>query len=131
MTAAAIPLDRLLRALADTTRLRILNLIRDQEVCVCYFVEVLQLSQPKISRHLAYLRRSGLVAARRSGYWIHYRMLLPQDACAARVLRDVLDCARGLPQSKQDMARLRAVCCAPKKFVRLEGAPPPVEIKAD
>ncbi|MFB3916500.1 MAG: ArsR/SmtB family transcription factor [Terriglobales bacterium] len=129
MAAKAISIDRLLRVLADPTRLRILNLMRDQEVCVCYFVEVLETSQPKISRHLAYLRRAGLVAARRSGYWMRYRMVIPQDRCAARILGEVLDCMRGLQQGKRDLTRLEAACCAPEKFVRLEGAPRPVEIK--
>ncbi len=65
------------RALADATRLRIINLIGDQEVCVCYFVEILKTNQPKISRHLAYLRRAGIVAARREGIWMHYRISTP------------------------------------------------------
>jgi len=127
----SIPIDRLLRALADRTRLRILSLMRDQEVCVCYFVEVLKTSQPKVSRHLAYLRRVGLVAARRTGYWMHYRLVMPSDPGAARILREVLACVRGAAEMKRDLSRLRAACCAPKKFVRLEGAPPPVEIHHD
>src|SRR5271169_1690377 len=69
------PLDLLFRALADRTRLRLLNLIADREICVCYFVEILRTSQPKISRHLAYLRRAGIVAARRQGRWMHYRLV--------------------------------------------------------
>src|SRR6202049_4718147 len=68
-------LDLLFRALADRTRLRLLNLIADKEICVCYFVEILGMSQPKISRHLAYLRRAGIVATRRQGRWMHYRLL--------------------------------------------------------
>ena len=60
-------LDLLFRALADSTRLRLLNLIAEREICVCYFVEILNISQPKVSRHLAYLRRAGIVAARREG----------------------------------------------------------------
>ncbi len=57
----------LFAALSDRTRLRLLNLMDGREVCVCYFVEILEQSQPKISRHLAYLRRAGIVAARREG----------------------------------------------------------------
>ena len=72
------------RALADRTRLRIINLIGDQEVCVCFFVEILKTNQPKISRHLAYLRRAGIVAARREGIWMHYRLSTPEDENAAR-----------------------------------------------
>ncbi|HEX3186387.1 MAG TPA: metalloregulator ArsR/SmtB family transcription factor, partial [Pyrinomonadaceae bacterium] len=77
------------RALADPTRLRIINLIGDQEVCVCFFVEILNTNQPKISRHLAYLRRAGIVAARREGIWMHYRISTPSDENAAKVLNDV------------------------------------------
>src|SRR5947207_15922499 len=68
-------LEQLFRALADSTRLRLLNLMNGREVCVCYFVEILKTSQPKISRHLAYLRRAGIVAARRDGKWMHYRLV--------------------------------------------------------
>src|ERR671938_746055 len=77
------------RALADRTRLRLLNLIGPDEVCVCYFVEILKTNQPKISRHLAYLRRAGIVAARREGIWMHYRIATPKDENAAKVLLDV------------------------------------------
>jgi len=89
-------LELLFRALADRTRLRLLNLMRDQEVCVCYFVEILRASQPKISRHLAYLRRAGIVSVRRSGTWMHYRITVPKDAAAVGILRGVLG-TRGRP----------------------------------
>src|SRR5271163_2844810 len=61
-------------ALADENRLRLLHLIKDGEICVCYLQEVLRTNQPKISRHLAYLKRAGLVEARRDGKWMHYRL---------------------------------------------------------
>src|SRR4028119_987907 len=77
-------------ALADKTRLRLLNLMRDDEVCVCFFTEVLSESQPKISRHLAYLRNAGIVEARREGKWMHYRIIKPENPLAARVLEDTL-----------------------------------------
>src|SRR5579862_7196703 len=83
-------IDTLFRALADATRLRLLNLIADREICVCYFVEILRISQPKISRHLAYLRRAGIVEARREGKWMHYRLAIPKDAVAAKILRETL-----------------------------------------
>src|SRR5947208_7449910 len=78
------------RALADHTRLRLLNLLRSDEVCVCFFVEILQTNQPKISRHLAYLRRAGIVGARREGQSMHYRVAEPADPDAAQVLKDVM-----------------------------------------
>jgi ArsR family transcriptional regulator len=64
---SSFDMERFFQALGDRTRLRLLNLMGDQELCVCYFVEILDQPQPKISRHLAYLRRAGIVAARRDG----------------------------------------------------------------
>ncbi len=75
-------------ALADRTRRRILNLIRDQELCVCFLTEVLDVSQPKISRHLAYLRNAEIVAARRDGKWMYYRITEPEDLYAAQILTE-------------------------------------------
>ena len=76
-------IELLFKALADRTRLRILNLIGGDEICVCFFVEVLNINQPKISRHLAYLRRARVVSARREGKWMHYRIIEPPDPHAA------------------------------------------------
>src|ERR1700749_3376171 len=87
---ADFDLVTLFAALADPTRLRLLNLMDGREVCVCYFVEILKQSQPKISRHLAYLRRAGVVSARREGEWMHYRIVAPRHAGAARILRETL-----------------------------------------
>src|SRR3954466_7178010 len=67
-------LETTFKALADATRLRILGLLLTGEVCVCHIHETLRISQPKASRHLAYLRRAGLVAVRREGLWMHYRL---------------------------------------------------------
>ncbi len=77
-------------ALADKTRLRLLNLMRAGEVCVFFLVEALNESQPKISRHLAYLRSARIVEARRDGKWIYYKIAEPENDFAARVLRDTL-----------------------------------------
>jgi ArsR family transcriptional regulator len=78
MTApASVDLTRLestYKALSDRTRLRILALLVDGELCVCHIHDVLRLPQPTTSRHLAYLRRAGLVEARREGTWMHYRL---------------------------------------------------------
>src|SRR5436305_10867882 len=81
----------LFQALADPTRMRLLNLLAAGEVCVCYFVEIFDEAQPKISRHLAYLRRAGLVTARRDGKWMHYSLTMPADPAVAEVLRKVLE----------------------------------------
>ena len=104
-------------ALSDPTRLRLLNLIRSREVCVCHFVEILGQSQPKISRHLAYLRRAGLVEARRSGKWMHYRMAA--DAGAAGVLAETLEALGRDEQMRADISRLGRVCCAPVELTKI------------
>jgi ArsR family transcriptional regulator, arsenate/arsenite/antimonite-responsive transcriptional repressor len=114
------------RALADKTRLRIINLIGEQEVCVCFFVEILKTNQPKISRHLAYLRRAGIVTARREGIWMHYRIATPKDENAARVLQEVRQWLSNDSLMQQDRQRLFKICCAPQLPVQLQGSPKPV-----
>src|SRR5579863_5525849 len=113
---SSIALDSLFRALADSTRLRLLNLISNREICVCYFVEILGISQPKISRHLAYLRRAGIVAARREGRWTHYRLAMPKDSATRGILQETLKHILEKPEMRRDVARLGMACCAPEKF---------------
>ena len=115
----------LFQALADRTRLRLLNLMSGGEVCVCYFVELLDEPQPKISRHLAYLRRSGLVAARRDGKWMHYRLIKPADAQQARVLESALAAASEDRQLQRDRERFDRACCAARLPEPLQHAPRP------
>ena len=122
--------ELLFKALADRTRLRLLNLMGADEVCVCFFVEVLGTNQPKISRHLAYMRRAGVVAARRDGKWMHYRVVTPADPHAARVLEEVRAWLAEDREMQQDHARLERVCCAPQVPVRLQGAPRPARLTA-
>jgi ArsR family transcriptional regulator, arsenate/arsenite/antimonite-responsive transcriptional repressor len=117
--------DLLFRALSDPTRLRLLNLIADREICVCYFVEILGISQPKISRHLAYLRRAGIAAARRQGRWMHYRLVIPQDAAAASILNETLKHLRERSDMQRDYSRLDAACCQPGQFEMSKKAPAP------
>jgi ArsR family transcriptional regulator len=116
---------RLFSALADPTRLRLLNLMHGREVCVCYFVEILNQSQPKISRHLAYLRNAGIVSARRDGKWMHYSIQLPADHRARVVLEATLLSFHTDAAMQADLARLSKACCNPKRFVTLKGAPVP------
>ncbi len=115
----------LFSALADRTRLRILNLVRRREVCVCYFVAILDETQPKISRHLAYLRRAGIVSARRDGKWIHYTLARPADAQAAAVLEATLEAVASDRQMQKDEHALERACCASKLPPELEHAPRP------
>lgn len=121
-------MELLFKALADRTRLRLLNLMGTDEVCVCFFVEVLRTNQPKISRHLAYLRRAGVVAARREGKWMHYRIVEPADARVARVFREVRVWLAEDREMRSDRSRLAQVCCAPQPPVQLQGAPRPASL---
>lgn len=123
-------IEELFKALADRTRLRLINLLGDDEVCVCFFVEVLKLNQPKISRHLAYLRRAGVVAARREGKWMHYRIVEPPDPRAANIFREVRASLSNDAGMKRDRARLAQICCAPQLPVQLQKAPRPASLVA-
>jgi len=114
------------RALADPTRLRLINLMGAEEVCVCFFVEILKTNQPKISRHLAYLRRAGIVSARREGIWMHYRVATPEDENAAKVLQDVREWLANDNVMQQDRNRLVKICCSPELPIQLQGSPRPL-----
>jgi ArsR family transcriptional regulator len=123
-----VPLDVLFRALADPTRLRLLNLLSEQEMCVCYFTEVLRAPQPKISRHLAYLRRAGIVASRRDGKWMHYKLRLPKEPHAAAILKTAIASLRQNPEMQRDWDRLERACCGPRSLVQVLGAPAPIKV---
>ena len=123
-------IELLFKALADRTRLRVIHLIGDDEVCVCFFVEVLKINQPKISRHLAYLRRAGVVSARRDGKWMHYRLVEPPNPHAANIFREVRAALAEDPAMKSDRARLQKICCAPQLPVQLQRAPLPASLVA-
>jgi ArsR family transcriptional regulator, arsenate/arsenite/antimonite-responsive transcriptional repressor len=120
--------ELLFRALADRTRLRLLNLMGDDEVCVCFLVEALGMSQPKISRHLAYLRRAGIVAARREGKWMHYRLSVPTGSEVVALLTAVRRYLMENPQMQLDRSRLVRLCCSPKLPAQLKRAPKPAVV---
>ena len=128
--SAQFDLPQFFQALGDTTRLRLLNLMGEQEVCVCYFVEILGGPQPKISRHLAYLRNAGIVAARREGKWMHYRIVMPPHIGASQVLRHTLDSLKEEKAMQADRARLTKACCSPGKYA-LAGAPLPADVSKE
>jgi len=119
-TGSLVELEALFKALADTTRLRILNLLLAGEVCVCDIHDTLGIPQPKASRHLAYLRASGLVDARRDGQWVHYTLSNSGDPIVT-VIRDAVTHALGhVDAVKKDAARLerRTGCCVPESKAR-------------
>ena len=118
-------LETFFLALADKTRLRLLNLMRDGEICVCFFTEVLGESQPKVSRHLAYLRNAGLVEARRDGKWMHYRIVEPENEVAKGVLRATLDGLQTQDEMQKDYDKLYVACCGVSVPITIEKATKP------
>src|SRR6202167_4379761 len=102
-------------ALADENRLRLLCLIRDGEICVCYLQGVLQTNQPKISRHLAYLRRAGVVQARRDGKWMHYRLRKLENS-QEKILSETLRRLEKEPRIRKDVQRLKQIQCCPSRY---------------
>jgi ArsR family transcriptional regulator len=108
-------LETLFKALADTTRLRILGLLLTGEVCVCHIHESLRIPQSKASRHLAYLRKAGLVEARREGLWMHYRLTDLPDPLQRSVADTVRHALTHLDTVHKDAGRLqkKTGCCLP------------------
>jgi ArsR family transcriptional regulator len=106
MEADLKAVDQVLKALADPTRIRILGLLATGEICVCHIHESLRLSQPLVSRHLAYLRRAGLVEARKDGFWVHYRIAPRRDGVTRTLLDAVYHCVGHLSTVARDGKRL-------------------------
>ena len=108
-------MEALFKALADATRLRILGLLLSGEVCVCDIHESLKIPQSKTSRHLAYLRRSGLVETRREGLWIHYRLAQSSDPVLSAISGAVQHALTHSDTVRRDGERLhrRTGCCVP------------------
>jgi ArsR family transcriptional regulator len=99
-------LEEVFRALADRTRLRILGLLAGGDVCVCEIHESLNLPQPTVSRHLAYLRNAGLVTGRKQGLWVHYSLAKPDDPVVQAVLDSAAHWVHHAPSAERDTARL-------------------------
>ena len=110
------PHHELFRALAEPTRLRLLLLLCEGEICVCHLVGTLELSQPLISKHLSALRRAGLVLSRKEGLWRHYSLAAATRGSHARLLGCLDEIAREHPEAERDRKRLAKVleaarCC--------------------
>src|SRR3954467_9834240 len=116
-TGSLTELETLFKALADRTRLRILNLLLAGEVCVCDLHDTLGIPQPKASRHLAYLRAAGLVDARREGQWMHYRLSETRDPVGGVIRAEVTHALGHVDAVKKDAKRLeqRTGCCVPAR----------------
>ena len=108
-------LETLFKALADSTRLRILGLLLTGEVCVCHIHDSLRITQPKASRHLAYLRRAGLVDSRRQGLWIYYRLSDSSDPIVRTIRQAVTHVMGHVDAIHKDADRLqkKTGCCLP------------------
>ena len=127
-SAAIDELENVFKALADKTRLRILALLGNNEVCVCHIHDSLGLPQPTVSRHLAYLRKSGLVAVRRDGVWMHYQVSRALSPLVRGIVGAAVDALLQVPATSQDRKQfLRSfgqlyvldtpaggTCCAPR-----------------
>jgi ArsR family transcriptional regulator len=114
--AAKSQVDLMFRAFSDPIRLRILSLLRPGELCVCDLIEVLELPQPTISRHLSYLRRAGLVQVRRDRSWNFYNLAPARSVFHTKLLECLGSCFRDVPEMSRDVARARTVrkrggCC--------------------
>ena len=120
-----LDVESLLQALGEGTRLRLLSLLAEGEICVCFFVESLGEPQSKISRHLAYLRNAGLVSARRDGKWVHYALTKPAELGLAGILEAVLESVESLEQTQSDRRALARACCSPRVPDTLKRAPKP------
>ncbi|HEX8490151.1 MAG TPA: metalloregulator ArsR/SmtB family transcription factor [Chthoniobacterales bacterium] len=103
--------ELLFKTLSDSTRLRLLNLLAEGEVCVCDLHGTLGLEQPKVSRHLARLRRAGLVEVERDGKWMHYRLARHGDPLVRNVLEGLRAWMRQHPRLNSERGRLDRVCC--------------------
>jgi ArsR family transcriptional regulator len=105
--------DALFAAVADPTRLRIMNLLAGGELCVCDLVDVLRLPQPKVSRHLGVLRNCGLVEQRIESNWRYYRLAAPANAFHKKLLDCLACCVSCVPAVQADLRRIdsRAACC--------------------
>ena len=126
--AAIDQVEKVFKALADKTRLRILALLGRNEVCVCHIHDSLGLPQPTVSRHLAYLRRSGLVAVRRDGVWMHYRVSQSLDPVILGVVSVAVEALKHVPAAAEDRRQFQrsfgdlyvlnspagGTCCAPR-----------------
>jgi ArsR family transcriptional regulator, arsenate/arsenite/antimonite-responsive transcriptional repressor len=98
--------DVMFRAFSDSTRLRILNLLKPGELCVCELVRVLDLPQPKVSRHLAYLRKAGLVSGRKDGLWMYYTLAPAKNSFHQKLMECLSCCFQDVPALANDAKRL-------------------------
>lgn len=112
------------KALADRSRVRVLRLLMERELCVCQVIETIRLAPSTVSKHLLLLKRAGLVDSRKSGRWIHYRLAAAaRGSVAADALALVRKGLRGDPRVQGDLRRLQRVLrCDPEVLCRKQAA---------
>lgn len=98
--------DVMFRAFSDPTRLRILSLLKAGELCVCDLVRVIGVPQPKVSRHLAYLRKAGLVTSRKQGLWMYYRLAPAASPFHRKLIECLACCFTDVPELARDVRSL-------------------------
>ncbi len=118
--AAGSQVDRMFRAFCDRTRLRILSLLREGELCVGNIVRALELPQPKVSRHLSILRKAGLVSVCKEGLWCHYSLVPARTEFHRKLLECAATCLQEVPEIQADRARAAEIrksggCCPQKQ----------------
>lgn len=116
VTPKAERVDLMFRAFSDRNRLRILHLLQGREMCVGDIVDVLQVPQPRVSRHLAYLRKSGLAVSRKAGQWNYYALAAVENEFHKNLLHCLATCFREVPELQADAARAESIrkaggCC--------------------
>ncbi|HEY2586192.1 MAG TPA: metalloregulator ArsR/SmtB family transcription factor [Tepidisphaeraceae bacterium] len=102
--------DVMFRAFSDRTRLRVLNLLKTGELCVCDLVRAIGVPQPKVSRHLAYLRRAGLVTSRREGLWMYYQLAPAMNPFHHKLMECLACCFTDVPELARDVTALGRSC---------------------
>lgn len=108
---AAQNVNQMFRAFSDPTRLRILHLLLKGELCVCDIVAAMRVPQPTASRHLAYLRRAGLVFSRKDSLWMYYKLAPAKSSFHRSLINCLRHCFRGVPELSADAKRTKTSCC--------------------
>ncbi|MFZ0411183.1 MAG: metalloregulator ArsR/SmtB family transcription factor [Candidatus Acidiferrales bacterium] len=103
------------RAFSDRTRLRILHLLVQDDMCVCDIVSIIRVPQPRASRHLAYLRKAGLIEKRKQGLWAYYKLIAPASSFHRSLIECLKECFRDVPELARDAKRASRVCCGAKQ----------------
>lgn len=116
LSSVPVSVEELFSAFSDRTRLRILNLLKTGETCVCDLMKVLGVPQAKVSRHLSRLRKAGLVKARKQGLWHYYRLIEPETRLHRKLLECLECCLSDIPELDRDLLllnrlRMQNSCC--------------------